>query len=156
MLAAFHAITDDCLVRSHTDVAGLVAYFLSIYGHQTFSPRVPLDVDNFMPFASAQTTLEPILASPSTSSNPTFSVLLSIAKAIFPASFFGAKDAVVTIDSLAPIPKTITPDLMKKAIIRLSSPGLLGDVGKDSPNRLVFNNYTASAYVMEKFWANLE
>jgi hypothetical protein len=125
---------------------------LSIYPDTKFDPQV--ETDSFIPLAPVQATLEPILTSPSTSLNPTLSALLSLAKAILPASFFGADEKVETIDLLAPIPSPITPLKMKKAVTLLSSPGLVTDVGEGSPNLLVFNNYTSSR-VMEKFWRDL-
>lgn len=135
--------------RFLVDVAGLIAYLLSIYPNDKFYP--PAEVDSFIPLAPA---FERILSSSPTSSNPTFSALLSLAKAILPASLFSVEEKVETIDVMAPIPSPITPSLLKKAIILLSSTGVLTDVGEGSPNLLVFNNYTSS-YLTEKFWANL-
>lgn len=131
------------------DVAGLIAYLLSLYPTKQFDPAV--DVVPFLS-APAQTALESVLTS--APSNPTFTAILSIAKAILPASFFSSA-AEVTSEMLSPIPSPISPKLLKQALILLSSPGLLTDVGEGSPNLLVFNNYTSS-YLADNLWAKLE
>ncbi|KAF8320425.1 hypothetical protein DL93DRAFT_2164038 [Clavulina sp. PMI_390] len=127
-------------------VAGLIAYLLSLYPTEKFNPAV--DVAPFLT-VPAPTTLESVLSS---SSNPTFSALLSLAKAILPASFFSPE---LSAEMLAPIPSPISPKQMKQALILLSSPNVLKDVGEGSPNLLVFNNFTSS-YLAENLWTKLE
>jgi hypothetical protein len=43
------------------------------------------------------------------------------------------------------LPEHLPPTVVKNAIIRLSQIGLIGDAGKGSPNRLIYNNFTGSA-----------
>ncbi|GAA5896746.1 S8 family peptidase [Sporobolomyces salmoneus] len=53
--------------------------------------------------------------------------------------FFGTRNA--------PVPKepVVSPKTLKKAMIKVGTKGILGDIGVGSPNVLVFNNYTSSA-----------
>jgi len=58
--------------------------------------------------------------------------------------------------SFAPVPKVpeLTPNLMKKAIVALSSKDKLSDIPVDTINFLIYNNATALK-ASEEFWASL-
>lgn len=99
-----------------------------------------------------QSTLESILTS---SSNPTYAAMLSLAKAVLPSSFF-TPSIETLVEKMAPIPSPVHPSVLKKALILLSSPETLTDVGQGSPNLLVFNNFTASVNMMENLLTQLE
>jgi cerevisin len=78
--------------------------------------------------------------------------LLSFVKAL-PSRFFSKP----TLDAeLAPIPSPVSPALLKKALLLLSTPDALEDVGEGSPNLLIFNNFTKASIVMEKVWRQFD
>jgi cerevisin len=118
-------------------VAGLLAYLLSIFPDPNFNPSIA-SLDLPAPLTAV-------------SSNPTMKTILSIARYIMPSYF--AAEVVEETESVAPIPTTISPAQLKKALIKLSSPDKLTDVGQGSPNLLVFNN--ATLLQSKDFWAPL-
>ena len=84
-------------------VSGLIAYFLSIYPHSTFNPRlVELQDDSLL----------------------------------YRPRLFDENQP----PPLIPESTLITPQVMKNAIIQLSSEGMLKDV-RGSPNRVIYNNF---------------
>jgi cerevisin len=107
-------------------VAGLLAYLLSIYPSTTFNPAINEIFSEMVP-----------------SQRPFITSLFVGANAAFPkwaASFLPA-----VAEAIAPVPpKVLTPVQLKKAVLALSSPGLLSDLPPKTPNLLVFNNATSS------------
>lgn len=107
-------------------VAGLTAYLLSIYPSVTFNPSVPLQ---FIP--------------ESLKAEETYASFYAIARAALP---YWMSQYLPAPDFFAPVPQapiTMTPVQLKEAIVALSTRGAITDVGKGSPNLLVFNNATA-------------
>jgi cerevisin len=102
-------------------ICGLLAYLLSIQGTDTFSLLSGEDVESADASVYAKA----------------YSLLPSMAQAVLPTPQA----------EVAPVPpkKDITPAQLKKALIALSSPGLLTDIPAQTPNLLAFNNATASA-----------
>jgi len=107
-------------------VAGLLAYLLSIYPSTTFNPVV-----------------KEIFSEESPSQLPFITSLFAAANAAMPrwaASFLPA-----VAEAFAPVPpKVLTPLQLKKALIALSSSGLLSGLPDKTPNLLIFNNATSS------------
>jgi cerevisin len=105
-------------------VAGLLAYLLSIYPSTTFNP-----------------TIDEIFSEMVPNQRPFITSLFVAANAVFPkwaASFLPA-----VAEAIAPLPpKVLTPLQLKKAVLALSTPGLLSDMPPKTPNLLVFNNAT--------------
>jgi cerevisin len=102
-------------------ICGLLAYLLSIQGTDTFSLLSGEDIESADASVYAKA----------------YSLLPSMAQAVLPTPQA----------EVAPVPpkKDITPAQLKKALIALSSPGLLTDIPAQTPNLLAFNNATASA-----------
>lgn len=102
-------------------VAGLIAYLISIYPSVTFDPSVPFE----------------------SIPEETYASFYAIARAALP---HWMSQYLPSPDFFAPVaqgPVTITPAQLKKAIVALSTRGLITDAGKGTPNLLVFNNATA-------------
>jgi cerevisin len=101
-------------------VCGLLAYLLSIEGTETFSV-----------LAAEESTVS---ASASAYASA-FSFLPRIAQTFLHQLSF------------APTPKkptTLTPAILKNALLKLSSKGVLSDLNSKTPNVLVFNNATTA------------
>jgi cerevisin len=106
-------------------VAGLIAYLISIYGSETFSPK-------------AGTTLVPASA--------VSSVYSAVHSALpsWVSVFLPSPQLVEEVASPAPMgPATITTKELKNALLELSTPDKLGDLPSFTPNLLIFNNATA-------------
>ncbi|KAK0196065.1 peptidase S8/S53 domain-containing protein [Armillaria mellea] len=101
-------------------VAGLLAYYLSIYPHKTFDPNVQSD---FVPVG---------LQSQSHFS----SSIYAIAHSAFPHW--------ISEYLPSPKPKALSPKQLKTAVLYLASEGLLDDIPGQTPNLLVFNNATTA------------
>jgi cerevisin len=107
-------------------VAGLIAYLLSIYPSVTFNPSVPF-----------QFTPEALKV------EQTYASFYTIVRAALP---YWMSQYLPSPDFFAPVPQgpiSVSPAQLKKAIRALSTPDLIGDAGRGSPNLLVFNNATA-------------
>lgn len=111
-----------------------MAYLLSIYPHETFDPWL---TPNFVPDVSLTET----------SVNPTWNTVLSVLRYFVPSYFQDVPPPVEK--AFAPIPPKVTPTQLKKALVILSTRGILTDVGKDSPNLLVFNNFTDASLLFQ-------
>jgi cerevisin len=125
---AINVISGTSMASPHT--AGALAYLLSIYPDASFNPEIAELFD---------------LPSPSKAVVHGVDVYAFVRSAL-PAwiGHFLPSPTLVTmeLDAAAPIP-AISPAQLKKALIKLASPGLLSDVGNGSPNLLLFNNATA-------------
>lgn len=107
-------------------VAGLIAYLLSIYPSVTFNPSVPLQISPEV-FVTEET----------------YTSFYAIARAVLP---YWMSQYLPSPDLFAPVSQgsvTMTPTQLREALVSLSTRDVLTDVGKGSPNLLVFNNATA-------------
>jgi cerevisin len=126
-------------------VAGLLAYLLSLYPSKQFDPV--FDESNRLLSLESQRVLSSSLDMPSSPAS-----LYALAHGALP-SFISSYlprpefiDAVLqhTRDDVAPIPKTLTPRQLKKALLALATKGILVGLPQDTANSLVYNN--ASTY----------
>ncbi|KDQ20193.1 hypothetical protein BOTBODRAFT_27606 [Botryobasidium botryosum FD-172 SS1] len=124
-------------------VAGMLAYLLSIYPSTTFNPTfddgvVPSPMNSF-------------------TSSPSVSTFVDLARYALPSWFtsvVGVSNVVVSHKAIGPEPGSLSPAQLKKALIALSSEGLLSDIPAETPNKLAFNNATDS-FAKKNFWENL-
>ena len=99
-------------------VAGVVAYLLSIYPHQTFNPQ-STDASLLEAYAKA------------------YGVLPDFVSRVLPdPDIFGSVRT-------AAFEQTLTPAQVKEAILRMATEGVLGDT-KGTDNFLLFNNATGA------------
>lgn len=140
------------MASPHT--AGLLAYLLSIYPSATFNPSME---SSFVPPALDNSWKSPVAF---------FSDVYTSAYGCMP----GFITRVLPSPSLfnvapipAPVPVPLTPKLLKKALLALSSPGKLQGAGTDllppgTPNLLIFNNATdpsGKSWIDNSFWSSL-
>lgn len=107
-------------------VAGLIAYLLSIYPSVTFDPST-----------SFQSTPEALKV------EETYASFYAVVRAALP---HWMSQYLPSPDFFAPVPQgpiSITPTQLKEAILALSTPKIIQDAGRGSPNLLVYNNATA-------------
>ena len=120
------------MASPHT--AGLLAYLLSIYGSETFTPNV---ADDFVP-SSITEEQSPISSS--------FSQMYGAAHAVFPSWIRSFLPPPRLISAVAPVPKapkTLTPKQLKTALLALATKGALTDsLPAGTPNLLIYNNAT--------------
>lgn len=105
-------------------VCGLLAYFISIYGTESF-PHIKSDFDE-----SLAATRPSIV---SMAYAQAYAMLPSLAQTVLPKP------------ELLPVPPkndTLTPDMLKKALVGLATKGMLSDLPEGSPNLLAYNNAT--------------
>jgi len=138
---ATSTLSGTSMASPHT--AGLLAYLLSIYPSEEFSPVFD-SADELVSLQSQR-----VLASPFGGASSPSSIYAMVHKALPPfiTSYLPSPrlfDLVTDSDSVAPIPKPITPAQLKKALIALSSSGLLTDLPDKTPNLLIYNNATAA------------
>lgn len=139
------------------DVAGLLAYLLSIYPSVTFDPEIKAALipesatQPLTGFAAVATSgfYAAVHANlPSWVSHFLPSPVSLLVRVRSPTEF--SLDGDLTFfpsqDELAPIPAVLTPAQLKKAILALSSPDMLSDIPKDTVNKLIFNNATELKY----------
>ncbi|KAF9463587.1 peptidase S8/S53 domain-containing protein [Collybia nuda] len=128
---AVNTISGTSMASPHT--AGLLAYLLSIYPSKQFSPTF----DSEMNLISLQSPFQ----IPYTSTS-----VYAIVHAALPRWATSFLPAPSFEDEVAPVPKdpkTITPLQLKKALLTLSSRGMLSDLPAETVNLLIFNNATA-------------
>ncbi|KAF5316887.1 hypothetical protein D9611_003747 [Ephemerocybe angulata] len=128
---ATSTLSGTSMASPHT--AGLLAYLLSIYPSPHFDPSFDAE-DNLI-------TLESQRVLQKTAS------LYSVAHAVMPEwiAAFLPPPALVEA-ATAPVPKrpTLSPKQLKKALLALSSKGLLADLPDKTVNLLIFNNATSA------------
>ena len=135
-------LSGTSMASPHT--AGLLAYYLSIYPSAEFDPTFDA-ADNLISIQSTR-----ILSSPfsSTASPSSLYAMAHRALPVFITYYLPSPhflDVVLqNVDAAAPIPpKTLTPAQLKKALIAISSEGLLEDLPAQTVNKLIYNNATA-------------
>ena len=114
-------------------VAGLLAYFLSIYPSKHFDPSFD-EKDNLLSLESERVWQK---------SSSLYSLVHSVMPA-FIADFLPSPSFVEA--AIAPVPKrpTLTPLQLKKALLALSSKGMLSKLPDSTVNLLIFNNATST------------
>ena len=115
-------------------VAGLLAYLVSVYGTETFSPNVLADL-----------TPSADLTSPS---SPSFTEMYSTVRSVLPSwvqTFLPPAQLVAVVAPVPKEPKILTPKQLKKALLDLATKGALTDaLPAGTPNLLICNNATSS------------
>lgn len=114
-------------------IVGLLAYLLSIYGTDDFN-LLTADAQQL-----SVIDVEDSLASKLSSVMPIPAMALDLVSSV--ASYFAGGDATVKSDIVG----VLTPAELKKALIKLASPGVLTGLDSDTVNKLAFNNATATA-----------
>lgn len=128
---AKNTISGTSMASPH--VAGLIAYFLSMYPSENFHiPAKHPETTSESLFSTAVQTL-PGLSSAQR--------IISVARKMLPLAIADR------LPSLAPIPApeipVLLPPVLKHALLALSTEKVLTGVDKDTPNLLIFNNATA-------------
>ncbi|KAH9485672.1 Subtilisin-like serine protease [Psilocybe cubensis] len=140
---AIATLSGTSMASPHT--AGLLAYLLSIYPSKEFDPSFN-SADELLSLQSQR-----VLSSPFTQSVSPSSLYAVVHRALpsFMTTYLPSPkffDIVLgNADDVAPIPSTLTPAQLKKALIALSTPDVLSDLPAKTVNKLIFNNYTSSA-----------
>lgn len=120
-------------------VAGLVAYYLSLYPSVTFNPT-------FDPSLVPSTLLGTAL----NTANPTLSTVLNIAHAVLPnwaTAYLPSTEAPkMLVAAVAPVPKPITPAQLKKALLDLSTGGILTSLPANTPNKVNITSLYLSVF----------
>ncbi|KAF8526007.1 peptidase S8/S53 domain-containing protein [Hysterangium stoloniferum] len=128
---ATNTISGTSMASPH--VAGLLAYLLSIYPSENFSPDL---TSTALPFSLLDTATQiyPAFAS--------FQRFYSFVRGFFPSAI--AHCLPKSRDATAPVPKypTISPADLKDSLIRLATKDVLYDLPPRTVNKLIFNNAT--------------
>jgi cerevisin len=115
-------------------VAGLLAYLLSLYPSERFNPVLGKD---FVPSVLQTEAQRPFIS------------VYSVAHRALPpfiSQFLPSPKLFEAVTAPVPERPKITPLQLKKALLALSSKGLLTDLPSKTVNLLVFNNATGSSY----------
>lgn len=107
-------------------VAGLLAYLLSIYPHETFDPIISKD------FVSLSLQNQKALS------------IYELAQAVLPRWITSFLPAAELIAPTPRKPETLTTSQLKAALLGLATKGALNDLDSASPNLLIFNNATTA------------
>ena len=132
----YNTISGTSMASPH--ICGLLAYLLSIHGTDTFSI---LEDGQTTATITAITEAAGLYAK-------AYSLLPRLAQAVLPVPLGAPLEVSPEGDDLTrPVPPrnngTLTPAMLKKALIALASPGMLtGDLPAGTPNLLAFNNAT--------------
>jgi cerevisin len=127
---ATSTLSGTSMASPHT--AGLLAYLLSIYPSPSFEPSFDSE-DNLVSLTTDK------LRSRSSS-------IYAVAHATLPQFIVNFLPSPSLVEAtIAPVPKrpTLTPPQLKKALIALSTQGILEDLPEDTVNKLIFNNATS-------------
>lgn len=128
-------------------LAGLMAYFVEIYGSESFPHMKADELAELSQLGGAdQSEIDALLnvdaqaeAVGSSLYDSVYAALPSFAQYILPAPR--------VLDLFAPTPKkpesdSLTPAQIKGLVLKLASKGVLADVKEGTPNLLAFNNAT--------------
>ena len=136
---AVATLSGTSMASPHT--AGLLAYLLSIYPSEEFNPTFDSD-ENLVSLHSERILSASGSATPSSLYAMAHQALPPFISSYLPSPEF--LDIVLKNTNVAPIPrKKITPAQLKKALIKLGTPGVLADISADTPNLLIYNNATS-------------
>jgi cerevisin len=136
---ATNTISGTSMASPHT--AGLLAYLLSIYPSKDFNPSFT-DAGELLSLAPQYT-----LSSPAASTTRS---LYAMAHRVMPAfirQYLPSPEFLEVVlgeeNDMAPIPRTITPAQLKKALLALSTEDVLASLPPKTVNLLIFNNATS-------------
>lgn len=127
------------MASPHT--AGMLAYLLSIYPSKSFDPEI--DAFNFdiatdlFSVASSTTNDYPIAGLSSI-----FNLLKKIAPSWMTRRVHEVEESYHPGADVAPVPHTLSPKQLKKALLALATVDALTDLPADTPNLLIYNNAT--------------
>ncbi|KAJ7750046.1 peptidase S8/S53 domain-containing protein [Mycena maculata] len=128
---AVATLSGTSMASPHT--AGMLAYLLSLYPSKTFNPEIaqeqPAAMQLQRPFALAL-------------SSPTY-MFVHAALPRWAASFLPVPRVAEEVTAPVPVPPTITPAQLKKALLDLASADKLSELPPKTVNLLIFNNATA-------------
>lgn len=122
-------------------VAGLIAYFLSIYPHETFNPV--FESTHHSKVANAPSLVHAYTVA--------YNALPEWVSRSLPSPLLFKTNRLE-----GGLSKTLTPAEMKKAIIDLSTKNALSSVEEGTPNLLVFNNATKSTNEWMNRWPDMK
>ena len=108
-------------------VAGLLAYFLSLYPSKEFNPEISAE-------EVAVSRAHRCVAS-----------AYALIHASLPSWVTEFLPAPALVDAIAPIPKprVLNPAQLRAAVLKLASKGFLEDLPDRTPNIIIFNNATS-------------
>lgn len=129
-------------------LAGLMAYFVEIYGSESFPHMKPSELAQLSQLGGAdQSEIDALVARDaavetreSSLYDNVYAALPSFAQYVLPAPR--------VLDLFAPTPRkpdadaSLTPAQIKGLVLKLASKGVLTDVKEGTPNLLAFNNAT--------------
>ena len=141
---ATNTISGTSMASPHT--AGMLAYLLSLYPSTTFDPKTStFDFEaaaDFFSTVSTTTNEYPIAG---------LSTIVKALKSVMPSWLASRAPHAPFVDTytggyeVPAVPDTISPKLMKQALLALATSGRLTDLPGGSPNLLIFNNATVLA-----------
>ena len=114
-------------------IVGLLAYLLSIYGTEDFKALAGRGAE------LSVAEVEDSLASKLSSVMPIPAMALDLVSSV--TSYFSNADPTGKLE----IDGVLSPNELKKALIKLASPNILTGLDSDTVNKLAFNNATSSA-----------
>ena len=138
---AIATLSGTSMASPHT--AGLLAYLLSIYPSKDFNPTFD-SAENLVSLHSERILSAPGSASPSSLYAMAHQALPQFISSYLPSPEF-LDILLKNSDDVAPIPKPkdLTPEQLKKALIKLATPDILTDISNNTVNLLIYNNCTS-------------
>jgi cerevisin len=129
---ATNKISGTSMATPH--IAGLTAYYLSLYPSGEFIPSVEDYATAGVPFPGSEEEREAEAREQS---------IISKGRQLVFGGLFGSKKPVNTVSGSKPL----DPKVLKNAMLRLATKGALSQLPNDgTPNLLAFNNFTSPAH----------